>query len=55
MGHNKWAVASFGCLLASAVPGGLGVMWGVLALVAVAGGCFFKWLIEEDKWQKNNA
>lgn len=38
--------------MASAVPGGLGMMLGVLACVACAGGCFAKWLVEEDKYQK---
>ena len=52
MGHNKWAVASLGCLVASAIPGGLGMMLGVLACVACAGGCFAKWLVEEDKYQR---
>ena len=49
MKHNKWFAACIGCLMASAVPGGLGMMLGVLAC---AGGCFAKWLIEEDKYQR---
>lgn len=52
MGHNKWMVACLGCLVACAVPGGLGKMWGVCLLMVATGGCFFKWLIEEDKYQK---
>ena len=52
MGHNKWMVACLGCLATSAVPGGLGMMLGVLACVACAGGCFAKWLMEEDKYQR---
>ena len=52
MGHNKWAVASLGCLMVCAIPGGLGMMLGVLACVACAGGCFAKWLVEEDKYQR---
>ena len=45
MKHNKWFVACIGCLMFSAVPGGLGMMLGVLAGVACAGGCFAKWLV----------
>ena len=52
MGHNKWMVACFGCLAACAIPGGLGMMLAVFALVACAGGCFAKWLVEEDKYQR---
>ena len=52
MGHNKWMIACFGCLMACAIPGGLGMMLVVFALVACAGGCFAKWLIEEDKYQR---
>ena len=52
MGHNKWMIACLGCLVACAVPGGLGAMWGVLACVACAGGCFVKWLFEEDKCER---
>lgn len=52
MGHNKWFVGCLGCLMACAVPGGLGIMWAVLALVACAGGCFWKWLVEENKYQR---
>jgi epoxyqueuosine reductase QueG len=28
------------------------MMLGVLACVACAGGCFTKWLVEEDKYQR---
>ena len=28
------------------------MMLGVLACVACAGGCFAKWLVEEDKYQR---
>ena len=52
MGHNKWMIACLGCLVTCAVPGGMGVMWGVLACVACAGGCFAKWLFEEDKYER---
>lgn len=52
MGHNKWMVACLGCLVACAVPGGMGAMLEVLACVACAGGCFAKWLVEEDKYQR---
>lgn len=52
MGHNKWMVACLGCLMVCAIPGGLGMMLGVLACVACAGGCFAKWLVEEDKYQR---
>lgn len=52
MKHNKWFVACLGCLMVSVVLGGLGMMFGVLAYVACAGGCFVKWLFEEDKYQK---
>ena len=51
MKHNKWFAACLGCLMISAVPGGLGMMFGVLACVACAGACFAKWLFEEDKYQ----
>lgn len=51
MKHNKWFAACIGCLMVSAVPGGLGMMLGVLACVACAGSCFAKWLVEEDKYQ----
>ena len=51
MKHNKWIAACLGCLMISAVPGGLGMMFGVLACVACAGACFAKWLFEEDKYQ----
>lgn len=52
MKHNKWAVISLGCLVACAIPGGLGMMLGVLVQVALAGVCFAKWVIEEDKYQR---
>ena len=52
MKHNKWAVISLGCLVACAIPGGLGMMLGVLVQVALAGVCFAKWIIEEDKYQR---
>ena len=52
MKHNKWMVACLGCLVACAIPGGLGMMLGVLACIACAGGCFAKWLVEEDKHQR---
>ena len=51
MAYNKWLFGSLGCLVACAVPGGLGMMLGVLACVACAGGCFAKWLVEENKYQ----
>ena len=44
-------VFGVGALL-GAVSGGLGMMLGVLACVACAGGCFAKWLVEEDKYQR---
>ena len=52
MKHNKWMLGCFGCLMACAIPGGLGMMLAVLALIACAAGCFAKWLVEEDKFQK---
>lgn len=52
MKHNKWFAGCLGCLIACAIPGGLGMTLGVLACVACAGGCFAKWLIEEDKYQR---
>lgn len=52
MGHNKWFVGCLGFLTACAIPGGLGMMLGVLTCVACAGGCFAKWLVEEDKYQR---
>ena len=52
MGHNKWMVACLGCLVACAIPGGLGMMLGVLACIACASGCFAKWAVEEDKYQR---
>ena len=55
MRHNKQMLGSFGCLVACAVPGGMGAMWGVLACVACAGGCFIKWVVEEDKYQREKA
>ena len=52
MKHNKWLVGCLGCLVACAIPGGLGMMLGVSACVACASVCFAKWLIEEDKYQR---
>ena len=52
MGHNKWFVACLGCLVACAIPGGLGMMLGVLGLVVCAGGCFAKWYIKEVEYQR---
>ena len=52
MEHNKWMGACLGFLVISAVPGGLEIMLGVLACVVCAGGCFAKWLMEEDKYQR---
>lgn len=52
MKHNKWFAGCLGCLMACAVPGGLEMMFVVLALVICAGGCFAKWLVEEDKYQR---
>ena len=52
MKHNKWFVGCLGYLMASAISGGLEMMLGVLACVACAGGCFAKWAIEEDKYQR---
>ena len=52
MKHNKWFVACLICLVATAIPGGMNIMWGVLACVGCAGGCFLKWMYEEDKYQK---
>jgi hypothetical protein len=52
MGHNKWMVACLVCLVACAIPGGLGMTLGALACVAGAGGCFAKWLIEEEKYER---
>lgn len=51
MGHNKWFVACLLCLVASAIPGGMGLMWGVVICVLCAGGCFIKWMYEEEKYQ----
>lgn len=52
MGHNKWFVACLVCLIIAAIPGGMGVMWGVLICIGFSGVCFLKWLYEEDKEQK---
>lgn len=52
MGHNKWFVACIGCLVATAIPGGMGIMWGVIVCVVLAGACLVKWSYEEDKEQK---
>ena len=52
MGHNKWMIACLGCLVLCAIPGGMGIMLGVGLCVICAGGCFAKWLYEEDKYQR---
>ena len=52
MGHNKWMIGCLGCLVACAIPGGMGMMLGVGLCVICAGGCFAKWLYEEDKYQR---
>ena len=52
MKHNKWFVGCLGCLVACAIPGGLGIMTGVLVCIACACGCFAKWLFEEDRYQR---
>lgn len=52
MKHNKWMLGCFGCLMACAIPGGLEMMLAVLACMACAAGCFAKWVVEEDKYQK---
>ena len=52
MGHNKWMIACLGCLVTCAIPGGMGIMLGVGLCVICAGGCFAKWLYEEDKYQR---
>lgn len=52
MKHNKWMVGCLGCLVACAVPGGMGMTLGVLVCIACAGGCFRKWIIEENKYQQ---
>ena len=49
MKHNKWFAGCLGCLVACAIPGSLGMMLGVSACIACAGGCFVKWIVEEDK------
>lgn len=52
MGHNKWLICSFLSLVLCAIPGGMGIMLGVGLCVICAGGCFAKWLYEEDKYQR---
>ena len=52
MGHNKWFVGCLECLMACAIPGGFRIMLGVLVCVICASGCFAKWLVEEDKYQR---
>lgn len=52
MKHNKWFAFSLGFLAICTIPGGLEMMIGVLACVICAGGCFAKWLVEEDKYQR---
>ena len=54
MKHNKWLVSSLGFLVISAIPGGLGMVLGVLACVTCAGGCFIKWAVEEEREQQKN-
>lgn len=52
MKHNKWFIFSLGFLVICAIPGGLGMMMSVFICIICAGGCFLKWLIEEDKYQQ---
>ena len=52
MSHNKWFAECLGCLMISAIPGGLGSMSGVLICIVCAGVCFAKWIVEEDKYQR---
>ena len=52
MKHNKWFAGCLGCLVACTIPGGLGMMFVVLVCIICAGGCFAKWLVEEDKYQR---
>ena len=52
MKHNKWMVACLGWLVACAIPGGLGKMFIVLMFIGCAGLCFFKWIVEEEKYQQ---
>ena len=52
MKHNKWFAGCLGFLVVSAIPGGLEMILGFLACIACAGGCFAKWLAEEDKYQR---
>ena len=52
MGQNKWLICSFLSLVLCAIPGGMGIMLGVDLCVICAGGCFAKWLYEEDKYQR---
>ena len=52
MKHNKWFAGCLGFLVISAIPGGLGIMLGVLTCVVCACGCFAKWFVEEDKYQR---
>lgn len=52
MKHNKWFAGCLVYLVACAIPGGLGIMLGVFACMACAGGCFAKWLVEENKYQQ---
>lgn len=52
MGQNKWLICSFLSLVLCAIPGGMGMMLGVGLCVICAGGCFAKWLYEEDKYQR---
>ena len=52
MSHNKWFAGCLGCLMISAIPGGLGSMFGVLICIICAGVCFAKWIVKEDKYQR---
>ena len=52
MKHNKWMVTCLGCLVASAIPGGLEMMFCFLCCLVFAGLCFSKWIVEEDKYQR---
>ena len=51
MGHNKWFVACLICIVASAISGGMEIMSGVVLCIVCAGGCFIKWMYEEEKYQ----
>ena len=49
MKHNRWIVACVGCLVACVVFGDREILWATFASIACAGGCFWKWLVEDDK------